>query len=54
MTSAVRYFVFDIESVADAELVAKLRYSNEGLGPAEAVRRYRNELLQKYDSDFIP
>jgi predicted PolB exonuclease-like 3'-5' exonuclease len=54
MPAQVRYLVFDIESVADAELVAKLRYAGESLEPAEAVRRYRGELLEKYESDFIP
>ncbi len=52
--NAVRYLVFDTESVADAQLVAKLRYAGQGLKPAEAVRRYRDELLEKYESDFIP
>jgi 3'-5' exonuclease len=52
--SAVRYLVFDIESVADAPLVAKLRYPTEQIDPAEAVRRYRDELVAKFDSDFIP
>jgi predicted PolB exonuclease-like 3'-5' exonuclease len=51
---AVRYLVFDVESAADAELVAKLRYPQESLEPAQAVRRYRDELLEKYESDFIP
>lgn len=51
---AVRYFVMDIETVADGELVAKLRYPGEGLAPAEAVARYRAELMAKFDNDFIP
>jgi len=51
---AVRYLVFDIESVADPELVARLRYPGESLEPADAVRRYRAELMEKYESDFIP
>ncbi len=54
MPAAVRYLVFDIESVADAELVANIRYSGESIEPAEAVRRYRAELMEKYESDFIP
>ena len=54
MPNAVRYLVFDTESVADAALVAKLRYAGEGLSPGEAVRRYRDELLAKYESDFVP
>lgn len=51
---SVRYLVFDIETVADAPLVARLRYPGESIEPAEAVRRYRDELLAKHDSDFIP
>ena len=54
MSTPIRYLVFDTESVADAELVAKLKYAGEGLSPAEAVRRYRDELLEKYESDFVP
>ena len=54
MPNAVRYLVFDTESVADAALVAKLRYAGEGLSPGEAVRRYRDELMAKYESDFVP
>lgn len=50
----VAYLVFDIESVADESLVAKLRYSDESLQPRDAVRRYRDELLEKSGSDFIP
>ena len=53
-TPSVRYLVFDIESVADPNLVARLRYPGESIEPHEAVRRYRSELLEKYDSDFIP
>lgn len=52
--NAIRYLVFDTESIADATLVAKLRYATEGLSPGDAVRRYRDELMEKYDSDFIP
>jgi predicted PolB exonuclease-like 3'-5' exonuclease len=54
MPAQVSYLVFDVESVADAELVAKLRYPGESIEPAEAVRRYRGELIEKYSSDFIP
>jgi predicted PolB exonuclease-like 3'-5' exonuclease len=51
---SVRYLVFDIESVADGELVSKIRYPGQGLSPADAVRRYRDELIAKYETDFIP
>jgi predicted PolB exonuclease-like 3'-5' exonuclease len=50
----VRYLVFDIESVADGALVSKLRYPKEQLPPSEAIRRYREELLERYETDFIP
>lgn len=54
MAADVRYFVFDVESVADPKLVAKLKYPQEDLAPEEAVERYRNELFEKYETDFIP
>ncbi|MCA9269884.1 MAG: 3'-5' exonuclease [Planctomycetales bacterium] len=52
--SDVKYLVFDCESVADGALVSKLRYSGEQLSPEDAIARYRAELMEKYDSDFIP
>ncbi len=51
---AIKYLAFDIESVADDVLVAKLRYPGESLAPRAAVRRYRDELMEKFESDFIP
>lgn len=52
--AAVRYLVFDIESVADGRLVARLRYPGEQLEPQVAIQRYRAALMEKYQSDFIP
>jgi predicted PolB exonuclease-like 3'-5' exonuclease len=52
--SAPQYLIFDVESAADGELVARLRYPREGLSPREAVARYRAELIEKFDRDFIP
>lgn len=52
--TAVRYLVFDIESVADGALVSRLRYPTEKLAPKAAIRKYRDELLEKHDSDFVP
>ena len=54
MSDDVRYFVFDVESVADPQLVAKLRYPGEDIASNEAVARYRGELIEKHGSDFIP
>jgi 3'-5' exonuclease len=53
-TQTVRYLVFDVESVADGALVSRLQYPGESLEPARAVRRYRDELMKKYESDFVP
>ena len=50
----VAYLVFDIESVADGDLVARLQYPSEGLSGDEAIARYRAELLEQKGSDFIP
>jgi predicted PolB exonuclease-like 3'-5' exonuclease len=52
--ATVNYLAFDIESVADGELVSKIRYPGEGLDSQAAIERYRQELRDKYDSDFIP
>ena len=53
-TSQVRYLVFDIESVADGQLVSKIRYPGESLSPEDAIARYRAELMEKFETDFIP
>jgi len=50
----VRYLVFDIETVADGPLVSRLRYPGQGLDGADAIARYRGELMEKYETDFIP
>jgi predicted PolB exonuclease-like 3'-5' exonuclease len=51
---SVTYLAFDIESVADGDLVSRIRYPGEKPGPDEAVARYRAELMEKYESDFTP
>jgi len=51
---AARYLVFDVESVTDPQLLKRLRYPAETLEPVEAVRRYRAELMAKYENDFVP
>ncbi len=51
---AVAYLVFDLESVADGALVSRLRYPGELLDPPAAIQRYRDELMAKFESDFIP
>jgi 3'-5' exonuclease len=53
-TQSVAYLVFDLETVADGALVSRLRYPGEMLDPPAAIQRYRDELMAKHDSDFIP
>ena len=52
--SQVSYLIFDIETIADRELVAKIRYPNEELTPAEALARYRTQLLAETGKDVLP
>lgn len=51
---AARYFIFDIESVADGDLIAKVRYPGDRLTPAEAIDRYSAERMEQTGSEFIP
>ena len=53
MSESPAYFVFDIESVADPKLVAKVHY-NGTVSEEDAVQQFRKELLEKNQSDFIP
>jgi 3'-5' exonuclease len=55
-SSDIRYLVFDIESVADGRLISSVRYPDAGLSPAEAIERFRAELLEESQGkrDFIP
>ena len=52
--SAVRYLVFDIESVADGQLVSRVKYAADELDAESAVERYRQELMDEKGTDFIP
>lgn len=52
--SQVSYFIFDIEAIADGELVSKIRFPNEGLSAAEALQRYRAQLLADTGKDVLP
>lgn len=50
----VSYLVFDVEAVADGDLISRVRYDGQGLSPSEAIARYRAELLEQKGSDVIP
>ena len=50
----IGYFVFDVESAVDGQLVADLRFTGEDLDPKDAVSRFRKELFERNGSDFVP
>ena len=52
----VQYLVFDVEAVADGDLIAKVRYPQQSFTPQEAIRAYRDELIEQRGDgkDFIP
>jgi predicted PolB exonuclease-like 3'-5' exonuclease len=51
---SVTFFVFDVETAVDGDLVAKIRYPGEEIAAADAVQRYGQERLEQTGSDFIP
>ena len=52
--TAIKFLVFDSESVSDGGLVSRVRYPGQGLPAAEAVSKYRTELVETTGSDFVP
>jgi predicted PolB exonuclease-like 3'-5' exonuclease len=50
----VAYLVFDVEAVADGDLVARVRYPAESLTPAKALAKYRAELIEQTGRDILP
>ncbi len=56
-TNAIRdvhYFLFDVESVADGELVSNSRFAGQGLAPQAAISKFRQQLVIDTGRDFIP
>ncbi len=54
MAKKIAYLVFDVESIADGDLIAAIRFPHEKCSAEQAIRRYRDELLEQSGSDFIP
>ena len=50
----VRYLLFDIESVADGDLIRDVRYAGEPLSAEQAIEKYRTELFERTGNEFIP
>jgi predicted PolB exonuclease-like 3'-5' exonuclease len=48
------FLVFDIETIADGELISRVRYPAAGLSAAAAVARYRAEMMAERGKDILP
>lgn len=54
MPKEVAHLVFDCESIADGDLIAKVRYPGQGLSSGEAIATYQEELMEQKGTTFIP
>ncbi len=54
MAQKVAHLVFDVESVADGELISKVRYPGSDYSPEEAIATYQDELMEQRGTTFIP
>lgn len=52
--SRVSYLVFDVEAIADGQLVSRIRYPDEKLSPRDAIARYRADLIEQTGKDVLP
>ncbi|WP_417849686.1 ribonuclease H-like domain-containing protein [Thalassoglobus sp.] len=50
----VSYLIFDVEAVGDGDLISKVKYSSEELSGADALRKFRDELIEKTGKDVLP
>ena len=50
----VRYLLFDIESIADGDLVSRIVYPAESYTAQQAIHEYCIERLERTGSEFIP
>ncbi len=50
----VAWLIFDLEAVADGELVSRLKYPGEALSGQEATNRFRAELMEQTGRDILP
>ena len=53
-SNEVKYLLFDVESVADGEAIAKTRYPQRNLSAQQAINTFRQDLLIESGRDFIP
>jgi len=54
MTEKVSHLIFDVESIADGDLISAVRYGGQGLDAQQAVATYQDELMELNGTTFIP
>ncbi|TWU58850.1 putative 3'-5' exonuclease related to the exonuclease domain of PolB [Rubripirellula tenax] len=54
MADQVAFLIFDVESVADGDLVSKVRYPGQDLTPKNAIATFQDELMEAKGTTFIP
>ncbi len=54
MAELVSYLVFDVEAVADGELIARAKYGDPELPASEAIARFAAERLEQRGSAVLP
>lgn len=54
MAEKVAHLIFDVESVADGELIANVRYPGSNYTPEQAIATYQDELMEQRGTTFIP
>ena len=50
----VSHLVFDVETVGDGDLVGRVKYPDAALPPADALRRFRAQLVKDGRTDVLP
>lgn len=53
-TPKVGYLIFDVETIGDGALIASVKYPTLNLSPTEALRRFRDELMEQTGRDVLP
>lgn len=54
MAEGVNYLIFDVEAVADGELISRVKYPDEDLSPTLAIEKFQAERFEQYGSDMLP
>ncbi len=50
----VAHLIFDIETVADGELINSIKYPDAELSPIEAIARFQAEMVEQNGKTFVP